>query len=389
MNFNKLPVAERDAARKAYEEKFAISLYSGTVAAKQKVASQGPKKKEVSTLLRKIHRNNIPVIRSPETYKVQSYNEDKQLYNLIRHMYVKYNVPSFMYECLYTNTFPFAYLVDIYHDWFATIAQGGSFQKKVKEVMTKREAVLFLKGPYKQIHLNIWYAKMAALNMNRSLISRIIDKLFINRHYFDDNGRYMELIHFFNNHFHELEKDELDSIFDFVNAKLSDKTFFYKGRTASSMITLANEWHIAIQKAKLGSFLDWAGMQMDEWDVETYTHIANVVEITNNNDLYKEGKKQRHCVYSYVERCRAGYCSIFSLRVFKRVKVGGAENPNDIFVKGNEEGRITIEVNRNSGKVVQARGFGNRLPNPDEVKFITQWAGTKGIIYNPNSNRWY
>ena len=59
------------------------------------------------------------------------------------------------------NWTQYSAMYSIFREWFICLAQGGSFQKIVSGIMTKKEAVVFLKGPYQnEIIKNVWWAKL-------------------------------------------------------------------------------------------------------------------------------------------------------------------------------------------------------------------------------------
>ena len=72
----------------------------------------------------------------------------------------------------------------------------------------------------------------------------------------------------------------------------------------------------------------------------------------------------KHCVYSYLPKCAAGECSIWSLRkVFQE----------DPIVR-----ILTIQVDRN-GQIVQVRGKYNAVAQAEEKDVIRQWAKKAGL----------
>jgi hypothetical protein len=166
---------------------------------------------------------------------------------------------------------------------------------------------------------------------------------------------------------------------DFLAWKLqNDASFRLKGRTASSVIKLTNEWHVLMQKAKLGHTVEWKGMGVPDWEFEGRDKIWTVCELRNNKELMNEGRKQKHCVYSYVRWCVEGRSAIFSLRAFQKLPAYMSDGQT-IWSKKCELTRVTIEAT-STGDIVQVRGHLNRKANDDEKKIIRQWAGEKGLI---------
>ncbi len=336
-------------------------------------------------------------IRDVSGYKPRSYNLDKQIVDLINHLFVRYPVPGFLYPvCLDNDTHKearadrFSFMHGIYRQWFITLAQGGSFSKAVKGVMTSKEASLFLKGdPNRFVHENVWLAKMQAADVPAPLRLLLLDRI-LTRHYFDDpGGRLMDMIRFYARYHGELDKNTLHEVTDFLAWKLdNDPAFSMKGRTAGSMVKLASEWHVLIQKAKLGSNVEWDGFNIPYWSVEEWGQqpmLWEVTELRNNRELMNEGRKQKHCVYGYVQQCVEGRCSIFSLRQYSLGIVGVDDEGKPVKQKFNELTRVTVEVSSNRS-IIQMKGVLNRRPTPEEASALNQWAGVNGFTYR--ATRW-
>jgi hypothetical protein len=118
---------------------------------------------------------------------------------------------------------------------------------------------------------------------------------------------------------------------------------------------------------------------LPDWEFEARDRIWTVTELRNNRDLLNEGRKQRHCVYSYVHWCVAGRSAIFSLRGYRKRIAGYTDEGQLLWDKTEERTRITIEVNSQRA-VVQVRGLLNRLPNEEEKRILRHWAGEYGLI---------
>lgn len=402
------PVAKRQEVRDKYEARFQLAIKASNAELKQKEKERGPKKKDGYALLDKTNADKVmnKALRSIATYKAKSHNQDKQVIDFVKHLFVKYPVPYFMYQCMVKCDNPsgkihhyarvavlnqkggFSYLNDIYREWFITLAQGGSFYKATKSLLTKKEAQVFLDAPSEnEIHENLWWAKMKTLGIHKSVIEKLIDRIFKTYFIDDPDGRLTEALFFYANNWEKMQRNEFDEITDFVDWKLrADKEFRFKGRTVTSMIKMSNEWHIAMQKAKLGSNISWPGFGMEPWKFETKDHIHEMTELFTNKELYAEGRKQKHCVYSYVTRCAQNSCAIFSLRMYKKLLIGIDEVDNrPVYAKGEEVKRLTIESTM-ARNIVQVRGNLNRMSDAEEDRVLRLWSGEKG--FTRTSNRW-
>lgn len=78
-------------------------------------------------------------------------------------------------------------------------------------------------------------------------------------------------------------------------------------------------------------------------------------------DVVEEGMELKHCVKSYIDYVLNGKCHIIFMREIN--------NPNTPF--------ITLEVRNN--KIVQTRGFEQRLPVGDEAEFLRKYCKNKNF----------
>ncbi|WP_193212425.1 PcfJ domain-containing protein [Luteolibacter marinus] len=91
-------------------------------------------------------------------------------------------------------------------------------------------------------------------------------------------------------------------------------------------------------------------------------------ERLNHAQLMAEGREMRHCVSGYWRRCRSGRSAIFSLR-----QLHPAVAPERVV------SRLTIEVDRGTRRIVQARGKWNRWPDEMEFGILAEWARSNGL----------
>jgi len=373
--------------RKAEELKRETQLQLALVGRK-KVLEKGKrekqqKKKPLGDLLTRLSLHGIQnaVIRPAYTHVPRSRNLDKQLAGLLNHMYVRYPVPSFLYDCCRKETGdPFECMHDLYRQWFVCLAQGGSFPKLVKGFMTSREASVFLGAPAaNRIHENVWWAKMRMAGIPLGTIEKLNERVFAQYFFDDPYGRLAEVIQFFARYHAQMDRVSFGEITDFLAWKLrNDRRFSLKGRTLSSVTKLTNEWHVLMQKAKLGQSIEWKGLGIPPWEYEAKQRIWSVEELRSNRDLMNEGRKQKHCVYSYVHWCVAGRSAVFSLRAYRKVVKDYSEEGMLIWDKTLEQTRITIEIN-SSRRIVQVRGPLNRAATDEEKGILRMWAGEKGV----------
>lgn len=316
------------------------------------------------------------------TYIPRSHNLDRQLIGLLNHMFVRYHVPAFLYQVCLKSVAPlFKNERAIFRQWFVTLAQGGSFPKLVRGYMTSKEAFLFLSAPVdNRVHENVWWAKMKAAGLPFAVIDKLIERIF-SRYFRDDpSGRMAEVIQFYARFHQEMNRVTFGEVTDFLVWKLrNDPAFRLKGRTVGSVIKLTNQWQVLMQKARLGQCVEWKGLGIPDWEFEARDKIWTAEELRNNRELMNEGRKQRHCVYSYVQLCMDGRSAIFSLRGYRKAASGCKDDGSIQWDRSQEVARVTIEANSRR-EIVQVRGPLNRPPTVEEKQILRQWTGEKGLV---------
>lgn len=112
--------------------------------------------------------------------------------------------------------------------------------------------------------------------------------------------------------------------------------------------------------------LTWASTKRQGFSTKIDGFHYRIIELTSYRELREEGNILSHCVASYVEDCKRGFCSIWSLRA----RTGERQ----------EKLVVTIELRAN-GYINQALGELNTKPKPDEMAVIRGWAGQEGLKF--------
>ena len=84
-----------------------------------------------------------------------------------------------------------------------------------------------------------------------------------------------------------------------------------------------------------------------------------IQELTNGWELFLEGQAMGHCVGDYVNHCRLGRFSIWTLRVERDRKVRSL---------------VTIRIDVANRQIVEARARFNRDPLQEYKVLINEWA---------------
>src|SRR5579883_1401470 len=135
-------------------------------------------------------------------------------------MFCRYPVPFFLYRACYRNQAgwrqfeslndEYAFMNDLYRQWFVTVAQGGSLAKSVKGILTSREAHLFLQAPGdNRIRDNVWWARLVAAEIPAHIANYLIHRVFQSYFFDDPHGRLAEVVNFYARFYKAMDKDTL------------------------------------------------------------------------------------------------------------------------------------------------------------------------------------
>jgi len=125
------------------------------------------------------------------------------------------------------------------------------------------------------------------------------------------------------------------------------------GRSVQAVLREVNQLGIAESRAR-GDAFSASGIQT--WEEGQWT----LHEILTPHELHREGEALHHCVWSYQDNIRSHEIAIWSLRFDGR-------------------STLTVEVDLRFGRIVQARGFANRICHPTERDILKQWAKRNGL----------
>lgn len=316
-------------------------------------------------------------IRVAADYTPKSYNLSRQIVGLVDHLFAKYSVPLFLYRSILT---PAGRQLVLQVDdqrlhtaaWeqnlYFVVAQGGSVAQALKGKLTKKESHWFLQAPEcNTVRQNLLWAKCRAAGIPPSGCQFLVERLWPGGVAEKLGERLPDVLRLYAGGFEQMNDYTRGEVTDFIRAVCENPSFCFKGRTLGSIVKLSNEWHLTGIGGSVSRYQSWAPM-FGLWEKRMKLGIVRAVELTNNRALAEEGKRQRHCVFTYTYSCLDGWARIVSLRWVER----GLEG--DFIAK-----RLTVEVAVRTRKVVQVRGRMNRMPEPDELKILREWAGTMGL----------
>jgi len=343
----------------------------------------------------------------PSSWKPRSFNERNQHFEFLKSFVYPYPLPEIL---LWVSHLP-EYIIDskgarnktpdfifirLAKQWILDISSGESFYKRNKQFFTKAEAHYFLssKLPFSDSSSVIklyFFAKCRARSLSHKLSMMVADVFAVKftKHFKNKivDG-FLDLIA--RTPEYGYEQGMLGDISDFVLTKIAKKkeNFSFSGRTITSVIALANEWHEWIRRNEEAHRVQreaqmrerqlnrndkkpidtshWKGIGISQFRHKTEECIWTVTEIITAQDLVNEGRKMKNCVASYCYKCASGQSSIFSVeRVFPVSQV--------------IEKVATLEVHASNRSLIQAKGKCNSAITPKVKSVITRWAQANSI----------
>ncbi|WP_298417613.1 PcfJ domain-containing protein [uncultured Kordia sp.] len=304
---------------------------------------------------------SLSYVKDIESWKRNSHNPEKQLKDLVRHCFAKYEVPTFMYEAWLDNNRK-------YMMWFIDLGCGLSVRdlSKVPVRLTKKGAHYFLQAPSSYtVEMALRRAQALAFGTDELVAERIACSA-LSRNNFANESFWETVIQFFMKQA-MLDFNKMGEIIDYLsNSILLDPEYSIKGRTITSLTRQSDEWHVqqAIHEVNSKELYTWnpsiSSSLIVRTKEETNVKRYRLFELCSSKELIAEGRRMNHCVASYARSCCVKVTSIFTLRCAS-------------FLKG-EETLATIEVDLKSQTIVQAKARFNKPIKAAAKKIMKDWA---------------
>jgi hypothetical protein len=320
-------------------------------------------------------------IRPLEDWKATSYNTNRQFSSLLRHLFGKYNIPSFMDDAFFVGN-------ALQQDWFIHIGAGNNIRTapRLPIPLTKKSAHLMMEAPDDfDINGALRWGQIKSMGGDERLIRAILKTRIGN--IFTDNEFWESVFRWFMEN-PMLDTEQYAPIIDYIyhqkfiaSVPNEDPTgpFFVppqpnmsmKKRDVAATIKAMEEWHKQTGRNRSGDKHDnnwWASSGIPEFfyeEGESQKRIYSITELLTVAELKQEGEAMHHCVGSYSYSCSSGRCSVWSMKV---------RNPDNSLVR-----LLTLEVDNSSRSIRQSRGKYNALPNIKSNDIMNRWATAAGL----------
>lgn len=322
-------------------------------------------------------------IRPLETWQRREVNPRPAFRSLAAHLLTHYPVPGFMDSAWDMPDGPEGFRQQ---SWFIRLGRGASFRSLNPPIAMTRSMEHYLRRApdHYSISQAIRYGETRGIGGNEGLtreiaIGRLGQKI-------ERPDFWRTVIRFFVAN-PKMQLEHVNPIIDFIHANkfAGDEVltadgiesqnppwphFSIEGRTLKSILRLVSKWHADLGITKSAPWCSWrkSGIQgyrfLENQAVEEGDRDWTIVELLDSTALHAEGRAMHHCVYTYVNRCRRGETTIWSLRL----RVGGEEKR-----------MVTIEVDPHKRAIVQARAKCNRCPGARSVEIIRRWASSANL----------
>ena len=315
-------------------------------------------------------------IRPLETWQVKRHNRDRQFSELLRHLFVAYDIPPFMDRVWLTEN-------ETHQNWYIHIGAGQNIRTApgIPVALTKKMAHHFLSAPKQYtVEEALRWGQVQALGGNKRLMDALRGTRMLGN--FKNDEFWLNVIRFFIAN-PMLDVSHVHPIIDYIwNQKFENQRVFVergvveehdppqpnfsmKGRTPKTLLHQVNEWHRQLGRETRGGDFEWMRSEIGEFHLREGSEKKRnlrywyIRELLSTKELIHEGRKLQHCVRSYAKSCYTGKTSIWTME---------SEDENG------RQKTLTIEVSQRENLIRQVRGKRNRLPTEREKYILMQWA---------------
>jgi hypothetical protein len=311
----------------------------------------------------------LPWIRPLDQWKPRGRSRDSIFKSLVAHLLVTYPVPEFLYSIFMGRWRPF-FAFDCAKEFFMAVARGESPYRHFLRVsfpvrMTRHMCHLFMHMPSDTGFVEGIRRVQIIVNGGDVGITRAVCGTVLGHEFHGFREPFWDTVICWLCRQPDIDRRQIGPLIDyFAFMREVDPYYSIKGRTGRSALRAMEEWHkeLAMQRELDVVVFKPSGFKGKKYLFKkklngglVYHQDWTVREILHAGDLIEEGKRMHHCVGSYARNIKEGKNSVWSLRC-EGVRA------------------LTVEVENESCKVVQARGKCNRNPEPLELGILRRWA---------------
>lgn len=337
-------------------------------------------------------------IREPETWVGEmSENPREILHGLLRHLFAAWKIPAFFDNAWLVK----GELTYLERDWYCHLANGGSLRhvQGMPPSVTSRALHMAMEAPHDlTIRQALRWGQIKTLGGSSALLTEVLSSRMVKDLSNDAvwSRLFEKLVaagNFNPKHFGIIadtllevtRNDECQRAEVLVGLPLEDllRHCRHFWQTILSMVQtgqpgwLRSDIHCphlrydlhhvnAGQWARLPRSKPFESMCLEG----KQTLRCRIEELTHQWQLAAESQAMKHCVDTYGRSCKLGRCSIFSVRTEEMV--AGKMIPTS---------HLTIEVDRQSRRIIQVRGRRNQQVIPQQIPLLRKWANELELTF--------
>jgi hypothetical protein len=327
-------------------------------------------------------------IRDPEHWEARSYNKQRQLSSLLRHLLASYHVPR-LFDATWLRPSP------VQQEWFIHIGRGQNLRTapNLPIALTKKMAHHVLEAPddldvLQALRFGQALGHGVSLAHLRQVVASQIGRQFVA----DQEPFWESVLRYFAQH-PMIDPDQIGPIIDYLRHQKFEPWLMVgqdgggiqrppaqpglsmQRRDPVTLVRQVEAWHRQLARVRIPSYgvaydVAWrscgiAGYDRVEGDGSSRRHVR-ITELLSSAQLRAEGDAMRHCVATYTGSCHSGRTAIYSLTVEQRA---------------GKERLLTIEVSVQDRRITQARGRMNQMPTPLAERVLRAWATTTSVRF--------
>lgn len=304
-------------------------------------------------------------VRDPESWTGASGHPLCVVDSLASHLFGRYATPRFLASAWFGDRTSAAI---VRRRWFIAHARGQRFRSlDLPFGMTRQMEHVFLRTPD---HVDIDRALRRAEVLGLGGTLELVDAILATRlaEQFDDWERWRVALAWLVRCGDAVDLGQVSPLVDYLHANL--RAIDLRGRSFASVMRLVDAWHARLAQVR-SPFLRWRragwnGLTIEAASGELRRAEWTIVELLDSRALVDEGRRLRHCVSTYAQRCASGRSSIWSLR---------HRWCDDDATRS----LLTIEVRPDTKRIVQIRTYANGQPARWQLELVRAWAEREGL----------
>lgn len=310
----------------------------------------------------------------PETWSPPSQAPLVIFASLAQHLFARWPMPAFMASAWYG-------LFDEHRRWYERVGAGESWRRiGIRMPVSRAMAHLLPRVPASySIVAGLRWAQVMSMGgtpeLARALLATRLGRTLVHEEFWES------VVRFFASH-PEIAIDHVGEIIEmiedrrfgtaagFVDGNYGvlapvEPDFAIEGRTLSSLLGLVAERSFGA-RIRTRHNVSWRTTSLRPFAFVDHEkqYAWSIAELCSSDALIFEGRAMRHCIGTYVGRCRRGESSVWTMQI---------ETPTE------QRRVLTIEVDMKRRKINCARRRANARPSDAERAILAQWAEQEGI----------